>query len=104
MFGVVGNGDKMFNSFCNKLLHSDKRVPPQVFHLFYKGSCAVYGNSSVHCDGVVDGGRDRNSFCKGEEAVAQALVIVDDIVVIESVFKVFICPYAKGHGFGISHG
>ncbi len=78
---TFGHGDDVVEFRCNALLHADKGVPAAHQQALFPGFRRGQRQFPVTGDRVMDGGDQRLTLSlQGQGAVAQRLIVVDDVI------------------------
>lgn len=79
-------------------------MPSQVFQLFPVCPDTPDGKVPVHCDRVMDCCNGGNPPFDGPDTVRQALVIMDDVIMMELISQIVIRTETEGEHFREPHG
>ena len=99
--GVLGHGDDPAQPRRHPGLHLGERVPAGLAHPGPAGLGVLHLEAAVHGDGVVDGAQHRQARAlHGQQAVAQALVVLHQVELAAPPAQVVPGPHGEGQGFG----
>jgi hypothetical protein len=101
---TFGNGDDAAQGARHPFLHADEGEPAQVLELFPEWAHRTHGDVPVHRNGVVNGGHGGDFLGDGPDAVGEALVVVNDVIVLHPVSQKTLGADAEGERLGKTHG
>ena len=103
--GVLGDGDDPGHAGRDAGLHLGEGVPAGLRHAAPLGLGVLHLQAAVDRDRVVDGGQHRQAHAlHGQQAVAERLVVLHEVEVVDPVAQVLGGPHAERQRLGEGAG